>query len=81
MDVAAATITACSRRGPTSIRRWSGGSLEALSAMSYDNPSHRAVLEAEGLKRWVAPQLDGYESLRDAAGRQGLFKRPVSVEA
>ena len=53
---------------------------QALSAMSYDNPSHRPVLEAEGLRRWVEPQLDGYGSLRDAAGRQGLLKRPVSVE-
>jgi len=53
---------------------------QALSAMNYDNPSHRPVLEAEGLRRWVEPQLDGYGSLRDAAGRQGLLKRPVSVE-
>ena len=53
---------------------------QALSAMSYDNPGHRPVLEAEGLRRWVEPQLDGYGSLRDAAGRQGFLKRPVSVE-
>jgi hypothetical protein len=31
------------------------------------------VLEAEGLKRWVAPQLDGYTSLRTAGEQQGLF--------
>ena len=37
---------------------------EALFAMSYDNPSHRPVLEAEGLRRWVAPHLDAYGSLR-----------------
>jgi ABC-type phosphate/phosphonate transport system substrate-binding protein len=49
---------------------------EALFAMSYDNPSHRTVLEAEGLRRWVAPQLDGYQALRDAATRQGFFARP-----
>jgi ABC-type phosphate/phosphonate transport system substrate-binding protein len=49
---------------------------KALSAMSYDNPTHRPVLEAEGLKRWVEPQLGGYGSLREAAARQGLFKRP-----
>jgi len=48
----------------------------ALSGMSYDNPSHRAVLDAEGLRRWVAPQLDGYGSLREAAAQQGFFKRP-----
>jgi ABC-type phosphate/phosphonate transport system substrate-binding protein len=48
----------------------------ALFDMSYDNPSHRVVLEAEGLRRWVAPQLDGYQALRDAALRQGFFERP-----
>ena len=47
----------------------------ALSEMNYDNPSHRAVLEAEGLRRWVAPQLDGYKSLREASQRQGFLTR------
>jgi phosphonate transport system substrate-binding protein len=51
---------------------------EALFAMSYDNPSHRTVLEAEGLRRWVAPQLDGYQALRDASARQGFFERPTA---
>ncbi len=56
---------------------------DALSGMSYDNPNHRVVLDAEGLRRWVAPHLDGYESLREASAQQGLFKRPVakSIEA
>jgi ABC-type phosphate/phosphonate transport system substrate-binding protein len=49
---------------------------EALAGMDYDNPRHRPVLEAEGLKRWVPPQLDGYASLRVAGARQGFFKRP-----
>jgi ABC-type phosphate/phosphonate transport system substrate-binding protein len=52
---------------------------EALSAMNYDNPKHRGVLEAEGLRRWVEPHLDGYESLREASARQGLFKSPAQV--
>jgi hypothetical protein len=43
--------------------------------MSYDNPSHRAVLDAEGLRRWEVPHLDGYDSLRQAAAKQGLFKQ------
>lgn len=47
---------------------------EALSGMSYDNPKHRVVLEAEGLQRWVEPHLDGYESLREASARLGFFK-------
>jgi ABC-type phosphate/phosphonate transport system substrate-binding protein len=50
---------------------------ETLSRMSYDNPSHRAVLDAEGLRRWEPPHLDGYESLRQASARQGLFERPL----
>jgi ABC-type phosphate/phosphonate transport system substrate-binding protein len=54
---------------------------EALFAMSYDNPSHRAVLDAEGLRRWVAPHLDGYDSLRQASTRQGFFKRSMAAEA
>jgi phosphonate transport system substrate-binding protein len=46
---------------------------EALSGMNYDNPTHRAVLDAEGLHHWVVPHLDGYVALRDACVRQGLF--------
>ena len=48
---------------------------EALFAMNYDNPSHRPVLEAEGLRRWVTPQLDAYAALREASARQGFFQR------
>jgi ABC-type phosphate/phosphonate transport system substrate-binding protein len=54
---------------------------EALFGMSYDNPRHRTVLEAEGLRRWVAPQLEGYQALRDAAARQGFFERQGAQEA
>ena len=48
---------------------------EALSAMSYDNPSHRPILDAEGLQRWLPPHLDGYDALREAATQQGFFNR------
>ena len=51
---------------------------DALSGMSYENPGHRAVLDAEGLRQWVAPHLDGYDALREASARQGLFKRPTA---
>ena len=47
--------------------------VEALSAMSYDNPVHRTILDAEGLKRWLAPHLEGYAALREAASAQGFF--------
>jgi len=49
---------------------------EALFAMSFDNPTHRSVLEAEGLRQWVAPQLEAYESLRQASAQQGFLTRP-----
>jgi phosphonate transport system substrate-binding protein len=52
---------------------------QALYGMSYDKPSHRAVLDAEGLRRWEAPHLDGYDSLREAAAQQGFLNRPAST--
>lgn len=45
---------------------------KALFAMSFDNPKHRPVLEAEGLEKWIAPE-DGYASLRDACKVQGFL--------
>ena len=53
----------------------------ALSEMNYDNPSHRAVLEAEGLRRWVAPQLDGYDSLREASAAAGVPQAQLKIVA
>jgi phosphonate transport system substrate-binding protein len=54
---------------------------DALYAMNFDNPKHRAILEAEGLKRWVPPDRDGYMSLTDACERQGLFGRGAAGAA
>jgi phosphonate transport system substrate-binding protein len=51
---------------------------KALFAMSFDNPVHRPVLEAEGLREWITPQLDAYASLRDASSQQGFFQRPAA---
>jgi ABC-type phosphate/phosphonate transport system substrate-binding protein len=49
---------------------------KALFEMSYDNPMHRAVLEAEGLRQWLAPQLEAYAELREASAQQGFLARP-----
>ena len=54
---------------------------DALSAMSYDNPVHRTILDAEGLRRWLPPHVDGYDALRQAAARQGFFKQPLAKSA
>lgn len=55
--------------------------VEALLGMSYDNPVHRAILEAEGLQRWLKPHLDGYAALRQAAAQQGFFNRQLAKSA
>jgi len=49
--------------------------VRALMAMSIDNPAHRPILEAEGLKRWLAADVTGYDSLQQACAEQGLFRR------
>ena len=54
---------------------------DALSVMSYDNPVHRTVLDAEGLQRWLPPHVDGYDALRQAAARQGFFRQPFAKSA
>lgn len=35
----------------------------ALFAMRWDNPRHRRLLELEGLRQWMPPREEGYESL------------------
>jgi phosphonate transport system substrate-binding protein len=49
---------------------------KALFGMSYDNPTHRPVLEAEGLRQWITPQLEAYAELREASAQQGFLMRP-----
>jgi ABC-type phosphate/phosphonate transport system substrate-binding protein len=51
------------------------GFVRALEGMSWENPKHRAVLEAEGLKKWLRARTEGYGSLRSAADKQGFFAR------
>jgi phosphonate transport system substrate-binding protein len=55
--------------------------VEALLAMSYENPVHRPILEAEGLERWLIPHIDGYGALREAAAQQGFFKQVFAKSA
>jgi phosphonate transport system substrate-binding protein len=55
--------------------------VEALLAMSYDNPVHREILDAEGLQRWLTPHLDGYGELRQAAAKQGFFEQELAKSA
>ncbi|HVT39673.1 MAG TPA: phosphate/phosphite/phosphonate ABC transporter substrate-binding protein [Gemmatimonadaceae bacterium] len=51
---------------------------EALIQMSLDNPLHKPILEAEGLKRWIPADLDGYGALDQACRAQGFFVHPAT---
>jgi phosphonate transport system substrate-binding protein len=43
---------------------------KALFAMRWENPRHRRILELEGLKQWMPPREEGYESLLEALREQ-----------
>ena len=58
---------------PALDREQETGFVEALLAMSYDNPAHRPILEAEGLERWLTPHTMVMD-LSEAATQQGFFK-------
>ena len=46
-----------------------------LMAMDWENPEHRPILEMEGLRQWVPPRLEGYESLFKAVREQKIPPR------
>ena len=54
---------------PAVEKRW----LEALFAMSYDNPQHREMMDMEGLKAWEPGRTSGFGPLSDAVERQAWF--------
>ena len=45
----------------------------ALFAMKWENPTHRRILELEGLKEWMPPRERGYDSLRAALDELGYW--------
>lgn len=45
---------------------------KALFAMQWDNPDHRRILELEGLRQWMPPREEGYQSLSSACREQGV---------
>ncbi len=64
-------FTALPTLPPERVAPW----LDQLFAMDWDNPEHRPILEMEGLKKWVAPKLEGYASLIEAVKEQGIPPR------
>lgn len=49
--------------------------LANLYAMDWDDPRHREILELEGLRAWVPPNLEGYRELFAAVEDQGIPER------
>jgi len=49
--------------------------LARLMAMDWDNPEHRPILEMEGLRAWIEPRLEGYQSLFAAVAEQDISPR------
>jgi ABC-type phosphate/phosphonate transport system substrate-binding protein len=49
--------------------------LRALFAMRYDDPSHREMMDLEGLKEWLPGRTSGYEALEHAIVSSGFFAR------
>ena len=47
------------------------GFQDALFRMSWEEPSHRRLLELEGLRQWLPPRESNYESLRTALDEIG----------
>ena len=46
-----------------------------LLTMDWDNPAHQRILQLEGLRQWVHPDLSGYVSLFEAVAQQGIPSR------
>lgn len=47
---------------------------EVLLGMSYDDPSVRAEMDLEGVKRWLPADKEGYADLTEAMRTQGLLR-------
>ena len=41
-------------------------------AMDWADPKHRRILELEGLRAWVGPEIDGYRDVFEAVDDQGI---------
>jgi phosphonate transport system substrate-binding protein len=64
-------FTVLSSTAPERYEAW----VDRLMQMDWEHPAHRPIMEMEGLRAWVPPQLDGYESLFRAVDEQGISPR------
>jgi phosphonate transport system substrate-binding protein len=54
-------------------RQW----LDALFSMRYDEPSHREMMDLEGLKAWLPGRTTGFQALTDAVASERFFDKPA----
>jgi phosphonate transport system substrate-binding protein len=47
--------------------------LDVLNSMTYDNPSHREMMDMEGLKKWMPGRTSGFGPLTEAVTKQRYF--------
>ncbi|PYS30089.1 MAG: phosphate ABC transporter substrate-binding protein [Acidobacteria bacterium] len=62
-------FTVRDKAGEQRFARWT----DTLLAMDYNKPSDRKIMDMEGLKRWVLPELDGYRALFEAVDEFQFF--------
>lgn len=48
--------------------------LKVLHLMSYDNPTHREMMDLEGLKKWEPGRTTGFGALAEACDQLGFFR-------
>lgn len=47
--------------------------LDVLFSMSYDDPTHREMMDLEGLRAWLPGRTTGFGALEEATARQRFF--------
>ena len=47
--------------------------LHFSGSMSYDNPTHREMMDMEGLKKWEPGRTSGFEALTEACEKLNYF--------
>jgi len=55
-------------------QRW----LDALFSMRYDDPTHREMMDLEGLKAWLPGRTTGFRALTAAVNAERFFERQPS---
>jgi ABC-type phosphate/phosphonate transport system substrate-binding protein len=63
-------FTARSDLEPVAATRW----LDALFSMRYDNPSHKTMMDLEGLQAWLPGRTSGFAALTAAVAAERFFE-------